>query len=105
MKAKTDFTYSPEQVNGFLQDLCNLAKSYKIRDVKKFLSEQILPIAKNRVRLGGYKVKIKFDKEQNPNIDVLPGMTVTLETKSGKQKIIEYFLEPFQKNLDNALKG
>ena len=60
MKAKTDFTYSPEQVNGFLQDLCNLAKSYKIRDVKKFLSEQILPIAKNRVRLGGYKVKIKF---------------------------------------------
>lgn len=52
-----------------------------------------------------YKVKIKFDKEQNPNIDVLPGMTVTLETKSGKQKIIEYFLEPFQKNLDNALKG
>lgn len=60
MKAKTDFTYSPEQVNGFLQDLCNLARSYKIRDVKKFLSEQILPIAKNRVRLGGYKVKIKF---------------------------------------------
>ena len=60
MKAKTDFTYSPKQVNGFLQDLCNLAKSYKIRDVKKFLSEQILPIAKNRVRLGGYKVKIKF---------------------------------------------
>ena len=60
MKAKTDFTYSPEQVNGFLQDLCNLAKSYKIRDVKKFLSEQIVPIAKNRVRLGGYKVKIKF---------------------------------------------
>lgn len=60
MKAKTDFTYSPEQVDGFLQDLCNLAKSYKIRDVKKFLSEQILPIAKNRVRLGGYKVKIKF---------------------------------------------
>ena len=60
MKAKTDFTYSPEQVNGFLQDLCNVAKSYKIRDVKKFLSEQILPIAKNRVRLGGYKVKIKF---------------------------------------------
>ena len=68
MKAKTDFTYSPEQVNGFLQDLCNLAKSYKIRDVKKFLSEQILPIAKNRVRLGGYKVKIlfvnPFDKTQ-----------------------------------------
>ena len=52
-----------------------------------------------------YKVKIKFDKNQNPNIDVLPGMTVTLETKSGKQRIIEYFLEPFQKNIDNALKG
>ena len=52
-----------------------------------------------------YKVKVKFDKEQNTNIDVLPGMTVTLETKSGKQRIIEYFLEPFQKNIDNALKG
>lgn len=52
-----------------------------------------------------YKVKIKFDKNQNPNIDLLPGMTVTLETKSGKQRIIEYFLEPFQKNIDNALKG
>ncbi len=52
-----------------------------------------------------YKVKIKFDKNQNPNIDILPGMTVTLETKSGKQRIIEYFLEPFQKNIDNALKG
>ena len=33
-----------------------------------------------------YKVKIKFDKNQNSNIDVLPGMTVTLETKSGKQR-------------------
>ena len=32
-------------------------------------------------------------------------MTVTLETKSGKQRIIEYFLEPFKKNIDNALKG
>ena len=52
-----------------------------------------------------YKVKIKFDKNQNSNIDVLPGMTVTLETKSGKQRIIEYFLEPFKKNIDNALKG
>ncbi len=52
-----------------------------------------------------YKVKIKFDKNQNSNIEVLPGMTVTLETKSGKQRIIEYFLEPFKKNIDNALKG
>ena len=52
-----------------------------------------------------YKVKIKFDKNQNSNIDVLPGMTVTLETKSGKQRVIEYFLEPFKKNIDNALKG
>lgn len=52
-----------------------------------------------------YKVKIKFDKEENKNINVLPGMTTTLEIKSGKQKIIEYFLEPFEKNIDNALKG
>lgn len=52
-----------------------------------------------------YKAKIKFDKEENKNINVLPGMTTTLEIKSGKQKIIEYFLEPFEKNIDNALKG
>lgn len=52
-----------------------------------------------------YKVKVKFDKDENKNIYVLPGMTTTLEIKSGKQKIIEYFLEPFEKNIDNALKG
>ena len=52
-----------------------------------------------------YKVKIKFDKEQNKNIKILPGMTTTLEIKSGKKKIIEYFLESFEKTIDNALKG
>lgn len=52
-----------------------------------------------------YKVKIKFDKEENKNINILPGMTTTLEIKSGKKKIIEYFLEPFEKTIDNALKG
>lgn len=52
-----------------------------------------------------YKVKINFDKEQNKNINILPGMTTTLEIKSGKKRIIEYFLEPFEKTIDNALKG
>lgn len=62
MKVKNNFNsvYSSEQIDGFLKDLCELTKSYKIRDVKKFLSEKILPLTKNRVRLGGYKVKIKF---------------------------------------------
>lgn len=68
--------------------------------------EYISPSAIVSEELGVvYKVKIKFDKEQNKNINILPGMTTTLEIKSGKKKLIEYFLEPFEKNIDNALKG
>lgn len=52
-----------------------------------------------------YKVKVKFNKEQNENIKILPGMTTTLEIKSDKKRIIDEFLEPFRKNIDNAFKG
>jgi len=52
-----------------------------------------------------YKVKVKFDKTENEDVKVLPGMGVTLEIKSDEIRLIEYFLDPFKKNIDNALKG
>lgn len=52
-----------------------------------------------------YKVKVDFDLNQNPQIKILPGMNTVVEIKSEKIRIIDYFLEPFKKHVDNALKG
>lgn len=55
-----------------------------------------------------YKLKIKIDSTSlNSNgivYDILPGMEVTAEVKTGKRRIIEFFLEPFVKYLDESLK-
>lgn len=55
-----------------------------------------------------YKVKIKvdlkaFDKVHS-NLAITTGMQGTVEIKTGSRRIIEFFLEPLIKNLDESLK-
>lgn len=52
-----------------------------------------------------YKAKIEFDKNENSNMNILPGMNTTIEIKAEKMRVIDYFLDPFYKHIDNALKG
>lgn len=52
-----------------------------------------------------YKMKVKLievDKKQN--IHISPGMQVTSEIKTGKRKIIEFFLDPLIKYAEESLK-
>ena len=38
------------------------------------------------------------------DIKISPGMSVTVEIKTGTRRIIDFFLEPFIKSTDEALK-
>ncbi len=60
-------------------------------------------------RLGlVYKVKIKPDKlhfnVEGAIVNISPGMTVSAEVITGKRRVIEFFLEPLVKYLDEGLK-
>ena len=66
----------------------------------------ISPDSFNNENMGiVYKIKIKFDPEENEVIKLLPGMNGSIEIKSGEIRLIEYFIEPFMKNIENGLKG
>lgn len=49
-----------------------------------------------------YKVKISFDINQNNKITILPGMTLNVEIKTKKERIIDIFLKPFKGIVDEA---
>ena len=55
-----------------------------------------------------YKVKVAIDAEQpkfKESLDALtPGMEVTAEIQTGKRRMIDFFLEPIVKYLDESLK-
>lgn len=52
-----------------------------------------------------YKAIISFAKEENENIEMLPGMMSRLEIKTGKIRIIDYFLKSFRTTVDESFKG
>lgn len=55
-----------------------------------------------------YKVQVQLNKQQskfkNKEAILIPGMEVTAEIQTGKRRIIEFFLEPLVKYLDESLK-
>jgi len=55
-----------------------------------------------------FKAKIKLDKQyvrvnQN-NINLIPGMSLSAEIKTGKRKLIEFFLSPVMQHMDESLR-
>lgn len=59
-----------------------------------FMSEQLGSI---------YMVKLEIDND-NPNINVISGLSGTAEIKTRRRTIMEYFLEPITNGLENSLK-
>ncbi|MDD4590777.1 MAG: HlyD family efflux transporter periplasmic adaptor subunit [Parabacteroides sp.] len=55
-----------------------------------------------------YKIHISLDKNQlvvdGLTAKISPGMTLTAEIKTGKKRIIDFFLEPIIKELDESIK-
>lgn len=69
----------------------------------------ISPDAIEDERMGSvYKMKVLLDKTiiniNNKEVNISPGMMVTVEIKTGKRRIIEFFLEPIIKYADESLK-
>lgn len=69
----------------------------------------ISPDAFEDEKMGSvYRIKIELDKKtidvSGKEVNISPGMTVTAEIKTGKRRIIEFFLEPIIKYVDEGLK-
>lgn len=70
--------------------------------------ESISPDAVDDQKLGPvYKIKVSFLKKSfhvgNQEVLILPGMTGNAEIKTGKRRIIEFFLSPVIKGLKESL--
>ncbi len=69
---------------------------------------KITGISKNSKYVEGlgnvYVVKVVFEDELNENIKLEYGMSGTMEVLVGKRSLMDYFLEPVKKGLDNSLK-
>lgn len=55
-----------------------------------------------------YKIKVRIDKNSAKDMGLkeklLSGMGVAVEVNIGKRRLIEFLIEPFIKNLDEAFK-
>ncbi len=55
-----------------------------------------------------YKIKVEIEKSwidvEGQQISISPGMTTSVEVKTGKRRIIEFFLEPLVKYFEESLK-
>lgn len=86
-------------------------KSY---DFQKFglLEGEVTYISKDSEVVEGlgtvYKIKVKTDINKflvnNPTASIITGMEGSVEIKTGNRRIIEFFLEPLMKRLDESLK-
>jgi multidrug efflux pump subunit AcrA (membrane-fusion protein) len=52
---------------------------------------------------AAYPVKISVDKKSNKKLELMSGMTVTVEVKTGKKKLISFLLDPIIKHVDEGL--
>jgi len=54
-----------------------------------------------------YKLRLKLDKNQmqidSRTVDLLPGMTVMAEVKTGKRRLIEYVMSPLLRKMDESV--
>ena len=54
-----------------------------------------------------YKLRLKLDKSQmqidSRLVDLMPGMTVTAEVKTGKRRLIEFVLSPLLRKMDESV--
>lgn len=55
-----------------------------------------------------YRVQIKtrdrnLSSSNNERIDIQPGMTATVEIKTGRQTVLRYLTKPITKTLDESL--
>lgn len=55
-----------------------------------------------------YKIKVQMDKTEvfvvDKYVNITPGMTGAVEVKTGKRKIIEFFLDPFTKSVKESFR-
>jgi multidrug resistance efflux pump len=64
----------------------------------------ISPSSFNSEQLGSvYLVKLDIDNT-NPNINIISGLSGTVEVKIGKQSVMRYFLDPIVKGFGGSLK-
>lgn len=69
----------------------------------------VSPDAREDEKLGlVYKIKLKpkkyFIRVKDKEIPLSPGMALTAEIKTGKRRIIEFFISPLIKHIDESLK-
>lgn len=57
----------------------------------------------NETGSAAYPVKIAVDSKSNEKLELMSGMTVTVEVKTGKKKIISFLLDPIIKHIDEGL--
>ena len=98
---------------GFLKLDQDVAIKVDTFDFQKYgkLDGKIIHIANDAIKdenLGEiYEVKISFDKTnlmvEGELKDIEPGMSVTAEIKTGKRRVIELFIYPLIKYLDEGL--
>lgn len=50
-----------------------------------------------------YPVKISVDGDSNKKLELMSGMTVTVEVKTGRKKLISFLLDPIIKHVDEGL--
>ncbi|MDL2259113.1 HlyD family type I secretion periplasmic adaptor subunit [Eubacteriales bacterium OttesenSCG-928-K08] len=86
-------------------DAINYSKEGTIAGVLTYIS----PDALNHQELGSvYLVHVQVDEpvvtSLGNEVVILPGMTGSIEVKTGVRKIVEYFLEPITDALDGSLK-
>ena len=73
---------------------------------------QIIDISDDAVQddVLGWTYKLKVALEQSSinvdgkEVELTPGMTVTAEVKTGERRIIEYFLSPLLRGLDEGIR-
>jgi len=64
-----------------------------------FEDENLGLVYKIKVRLGQTTIKV-----ENKDIVITPGMAVSVEVKTGKRRILDFFLDPLVKYLEESLK-
>lgn len=75
----------------------------------KGIIKNISPDAVDDEKIGSvYKMMISIEQTalivDGKQVSITPGMTVTAEIKTGKRKIISFFLEPLVKYIDESIK-
>lgn len=99
---------------GYIKIGQKVSTKIKTYDFQKFglLEGEVTYISKDSEVIEGlgtvYKIKVKTDinkfLDKNPTASIKTGMEGSVEIKTGNRRIIEFFLEPLMKRLDESLK-